>query len=151
MTFLQKLIANSSCVILFCYYNNNSYGQQCSILNCGSNPGCQWDQDTASATPAAIVNTSPCSVRRTPAKLFKPRLAETATAKAGACWLAKDAKDISPRAVATPKAFVMHSYPKLEFWMVNSHIKAALEKALAKTRQARDTSVAEISLAQVVS
>jgi DNA-binding IscR family transcriptional regulator len=47
------------------------------------------------ATLAASVNTSPSFVRRTLAKLSKAGLVETATGKAGACWLARSAKDIS--------------------------------------------------------
>jgi Rrf2 family protein len=117
--------------------------------------GCRCDKDTASATLAASVNTSPSFVRRTLAKLSKAGLVETATGKAGACWLAKDAKHISLldvyRAVDAPKAFAVHSYPELEICVVSCHIKAALEKALAKTQKAMEASLAEISLAQIIS
>jgi len=89
---------------------------------------CRCDKDTASATLAASVNTSPSFVRRTLAKLL----------------------DIY-RAVDAPKAFVVHSYPELQVCTVSCHIKGALEKALAKTQKAMEASLAETSLAQVVS
>jgi Rrf2 family protein len=116
---------------------------------------CRCDKDTASATLAASVNTSPSFVRRTLARLSKAGLVETATGKGGACWLARDAKKISLldiyRAVDAPKAFVVHSYPELQVCTVSCHIKGALEKALAKTQKAMEASLAETSLAQVVS
>jgi Rrf2 family protein len=117
--------------------------------------GCRCDKDTRSATLAASVNTSASFVRRTLARLSKAGLVETATGKAGACWLAKDAKYISLldvyRAVDAPRAFAIHSYPELEVCTVSCHIKSALEKALAKTQKALEAGLAEISLAQIVS
>jgi DNA-binding IscR family transcriptional regulator len=69
--------------------------------------GCDKEGLT-SAKLAVSVNTSPSFVRRTLSKLSKAGLVETATGKAGACWLAKDAKCISLldiyRAVDAPKA-----------------------------------------------
>jgi Rrf2 family protein len=104
---------------------------------------------------ADSVNTSPSFVRRTLAKLSKAGLVETATGKAGSCWLAKDAKDISLldiyQVVDAPKAFSIHSYAEQKVCTVSCHIKAALEKALAKTQKAMEASLAEISLAQIVS
>jgi len=80
---------------------------------------------------------------------------ETATGKAGACWLAKDAKNISLldiyRAVDAPRAFSIHDYSEQKACFVSCHIKTALEKALAKTQKAMEASLAEISLAQIVS
>jgi Rrf2 family protein len=104
---------------------------------------------------AASVNTSASFVRRTLAKLSKAGLVETATGKAGACWLAKEAKNISLleiyKAVDAPKAFAIHNYSEQKVCMVSCHIKAALEKALAKTQKTMEASLAEISLAQIVS
>ena len=104
---------------------------------------------------AESVNTSPSFVRRTLAKLSKAGLVETATGKAGACWLAKDAKQISLldvyKAVDAPKAFSIHSYAEQKVCTVSCHIKTALEKALAKTQKAMESSLAEISLEQIVS
>jgi Rrf2 family protein len=100
------------------------------------------------------VNTSPSFVRRTLAKLSKAGLVETATGKAGACWLAKDAKSISLldiyKTVDAPKAFAIHDYSEQKACFVSCHIKTALEKALAKTQRALEASLAEISLAQIV-
>ncbi len=101
------------------------------------------------------VNTSPSFVRRTLAKLSKADLVETATGKAGACWLAKTPREISLldiyRAVDAPKAFAVHNYSEQKVCTVSCHIKAALEKALAKTQKAMEASLDEISLAQIVS
>jgi Rrf2 family protein len=104
---------------------------------------------------AESVNTSPSFVRRTLAKLSKANLVETVTGKAGACWLAKDVKDISLldvyKAVDAPKTFAIHSYSEQKTCFVSCHIKTALEKALAKTQKALESSLAKISLAQIVS
>jgi Rrf2 family protein len=104
---------------------------------------------------AQSVNTSASFVRRTLAKLSKAGLVETATGKAGACWLAKDAKNISLldiyKAVDAPKAFAIHNYAEQKICTVSCHIKAALEKALAKTQKALEASLDEISVAQIVS
>jgi Rrf2 family protein len=117
---------------------------------------CGCDQKgVTSGHLAQSVNTSPSFVRRTLAKLSKAGLVETTTGKAGACWLAKDAKAISLldiyQAVDAPKAFAIHSYSEQKACFVSCHIKAALEKALAKTQKAMEASLAEISLAQIVS
>jgi Rrf2 family protein len=116
--------------------------------------GCN-EQGVTSGHLAESVNTSPSFVRRTLAKLSKAGLIETATGKAGACWLAKNAKQISLldvyNAVDAPKAFSVHDYSEQKTCCVSCHIKTALEKALAKTQKALENSLAEISLAQIVS
>jgi len=117
---------------------------------------CGCDQKgVTSSHLAESVNTSPSFVRRTLAKLSKAGLVETATGKAGACWLARDAKDISLldvyRAVDAPKVFAIHDYSEQKSCFVSCHIKTALENALVKTQKAMETSLAEISLAQIVS
>ena len=113
------------------------------------------DKDTTSANLAMSVNTSPSFVRRTLAKLSKAGLVETTTGKAGACWLAKDAKNISLldiyNAVDAPKAFSIHNYAEQKVCQVSCNIKQALEKALAKTQKAMEASLDETSLAQMVS
>lgn len=116
--------------------------------------GC-GEKGVTSSHLAQSVNTSASFVRRTLAKLSKAGLIETATGKAGACWLAKDAKNISLldiyRAVDAPKAFAIHDYSEQKECYVSCHIKTALEKALAKTQKAMESSLAEITLAQIVS
>jgi DNA-binding IscR family transcriptional regulator len=87
--------------------------------------------DTAGVTSghlAESVNTSASFVRRTLAKLL----------------------DIY-RAVDAPKAFSIHSYSEQKICFVSCHIKTALEKVLTKTQKAMEASLAEISLAQIVS
>jgi Rrf2 family protein len=113
------------------------------------------DQDTTSANLAMSVNTSPSFVRRVLARLSKAGLVETATGKAGACWLAKDPKDISLldiyEAVDAPRAFSIHCYAEQKACPVSSHIKSALDKALKKTQKAMEASLDDISLGQIVS
>jgi len=110
--------------------------------------------DTTSAELAMSVNTSPSFVRRILAKLSKAGLVRTATGKAGACWLAREAKDVSLldiyEAVDAPKAFSIHGYTEQKQCLVSCHIKAALERALTKTQLAMESSLAKISLAEIV-
>src|SRR6476646_5098634 len=101
--------------------------------------------DTTSAMLASSVNTSPSFVRRVLAKLSRAGLVETATGKAGACWLGRDAKDISLldiyQAVDAPKAFSIHGYDEQKACAVSCNIKVALEKALNKTQKAMEKSL----------
>jgi Rrf2 family protein len=113
------------------------------------------EKNVTSGTLASSVNTSPSFVRRVLAKLSKAGLVKTATGKAGACWLAKDASEISLlkiyQAVDAPKAFCIHNYREQKGCPVSGHIKAALERALGKTQKALETSLKEMSLAQIIS
>jgi Rrf2 family protein len=116
--------------------------------------GYRRGQDTTSATLATSVNTSPSFVRRILSKLSKAGLVETATGKAGACWLAKEAKDISLldiyEAVDAPKAFSIHHYSEQKACPVSCNIKAALDKALSKTQKAMESTLKEISLDKII-
>lgn len=116
---------------------------------------CGCGEIITSGVLAMSINTSPSFVRRVLAKLSKAGLVETTTGKAGACRLARDAKDISLlavyEAVDAPKAFSIHDYTEQKACYVSCHIKAALEKALGKTQKAMEASLAGISLAQIVS
>jgi Rrf2 family protein len=116
--------------------------------------GYRRDKDTTSAILATSINTSPSFVRRVLAKLSKAGLVETTTGKAGACWLAKDAKDISLldiyEAVDAPKAFSIHEYAEQKACPVSCNIKTALDKALSKTQKAMETSLKEISLEKII-
>jgi Rrf2 family protein len=113
------------------------------------------DKTVTSGRLAASVNTSPSFVRRVLAKLSKAGLVDTAIGKAGACWLAKDARQISLlkiyQAVDAPKAFCIHNYREQKGCPVSGHIKTALERALRKTQKALEASLQQISLAQIVS
>ena len=116
--------------------------------------GYRRGQDLTSTMLATSINTSPSFVRRILAKLSKAGLVETATGKAGACWLARDAKNISLldiyEAVDAPKAFSIHGYTEQKGCPVSCHIKAALDKALAKTQQAMETSLKAITLEKII-
>jgi Rrf2 family protein len=113
------------------------------------------DKDITSSNLATSVNTSPSFVRRILAKLSKAGLVETAMGKAGACWLAKDAKAISLldiyRAVDAPKAFSIHGYAEHKVCPVSCNIKGALERTLTKTQKAMEARLDETSLAQITS
>jgi Rrf2 family protein len=116
---------------------------------------CNCGDNITSGDLARSINTSPSFVRRVLAKLSRAGLVETTTGKAGACRLARDAKAVSLldiyEAVDAPKAFSIHDYTEQKACYVSCHIKAALEKALGKTQKAMEASLAEISLAQIVS
>lgn len=117
--------------------------------------GYRRGKDTTSALLAASVNTSPSFVRRILAKLSKAGLVSTATGKAGACWLAKDARDITLlhiyEAVDAPKAFSIHEYGEQKACMVSCNIKKALEHALTQTQTAMEASLKEITLEKIIS
>jgi Rrf2 family protein len=112
------------------------------------------DTNLTSSTLALSVNTSPSFVRRVLAKLSRAGLVNTATGKAGACWLSRDAKRISLldiyKAVDAPRAFCIHTYSEQKGCPVSRHIKSALEKALGKTQKTLEASLADTSLAQLV-
>jgi Rrf2 family protein len=116
---------------------------------------CGCDKGMTSAILAKSVNTSPSFVRRVLSKLSKAGLVETATGKAGACWLAKNPEKVSLldiyKAVGAPKAFSIHNYIEQKGCNVSCHIKLALEHALEKTQKAMEASLADISLACIVS
>jgi Rrf2 family protein len=111
-------------------------------------------KDATSADLACSVNTSPSFVRRVLAKLSRAGLVDTATGKAGACWLAKNPREISLldvyRAVDAPRAFTIHHYDVNKPCVVSCHIKSALEKALNQTQKGMEESLAKISVADVL-
>jgi len=115
---------------------------------------CGCGKDITSSALAASVNTSPSFVRRVLAKLSRAGLVETATGKAGKTWLARDPKQISLlniyQAVDAPRAFAIHNYAEQKGCLVSCHIKQALDKALGKTQKAMESSLGQMSLAQVV-
>jgi len=116
--------------------------------------GCNRGEGTPSSLLATSVNTSPSFVRRVLAKLSKAGLVKTATGKAGACWIAKEAKEISLldiyKAVHAPKAFAIHRYTEQKTCRVSCKIKPALEQALAKTQKAMETSLNSIRLVEII-
>ena len=95
--------------------------------------GCGCDKGITSGALAESVNTSPSFLRRVLAKLSKAGLVRTGTGKAGACWLARDAKKISLldiyRAVGAPKSsFSIHTYAEQKQCRVSCRIKSSLGK-----------------------
>jgi Rrf2 family protein len=116
--------------------------------------GYRQGKDTTSAELAMSVNTSPSFVRRTLSKLSKAGLIETATGKAGACWLAKRPEQISLldvyQAVKAPKAFAIHAYANQKTCPVSCNIKKALDNALTKTQKAMEENLDDITLAEII-
>lgn len=116
--------------------------------------GYRDDREATSSRLAMSVNTSPSFVRRTLAKLSKAGLVETTTGKAGTCRLVKQPEKISLldvyKAVDAPKAFAIHTYANQKVCPVSCHIKTALENALAKTQKAMETTLADITLAEII-
>jgi Rrf2 family protein len=112
--------------------------------------GHNCERELKSGELAMSINTSPSFVRRILAKLSKAGLVETATGKAGACWLAKNPKDISLldiyTAVDAPKVFSIHPYPEQKQCTVSCHIKNALEQVLDKSQKALEDSLTEVNL-----
>jgi Rrf2 family protein len=115
--------------------------------------GC--DREMTSSRLAMSVNTSPSFVRRVVSKLSKANLVETTTGKTGACRLAKNAKNISLldiyQAVDAPKAFAIHNYKEQKNCSVSCQIKTVLEHVLEKSQHSLESSLREISLAEIVS
>ncbi len=117
--------------------------------------GCGCDKGITSGALAESVNTSPSFLRRVLAKLSRAGLVRTGTGKAGACWLARDARKISLldiyRAVGAPKAFSIHTYAEQKQCPVSCRIKSSLEKVLERSQASLEGSLKKISLAEVVS
>jgi Rrf2 family protein len=116
--------------------------------------GCRAGECATSAQLAESVNTSPSFVRRVLAKLSKAHLIETATGKAGSCWLAKNPKDLSLlqiyRAVDAPKVFAIHKYAAQKPCPVSCNIKSCLETVLTESQKAMEARLAKISLADLI-
>jgi Rrf2 family protein len=116
--------------------------------------GYRGGEHTTSANLAYSINASPSFVRRTLAKLSRAGLVQTATGKGGACRLARDPRQVTLldvyRAVEAPKAFAIHTYNVRKPCPVSCHIKSALVHALSSTQQAMESTLAKISLAEVV-
>lgn len=116
--------------------------------------GYRCSQDTRSAQLARSVNTSASFIRRTLSKLSKAGLVTTTKGKNGSCKLARDATKISLldiyRAVGAPEVFSIHHYKPQKPCPVSCRIKDSLGKVLLKTQNAAETSLARISLAEVL-
>ena len=116
--------------------------------------GRQYGEAVTSGKIAGSVNTSPSFVRRVLARLSRAGLVKTATGKAGACWLARNPKDITLldvyRAVEAPRAFAIHDYPECATCPVSRRIKPALKVALGKAQNAMESGLAAIRIADVI-
>src|ERR1044072_2555950 len=110
-----KFNQNQTCTVVFCDYSGNSMANniQFSIaVHLLAGLAYKGSEGATSGDLAKSVNTSPRFVRRTLASFSKGVLVETTAGKAGACWLAKDEKDISLvdvyEALDAPKSFAIH-------------------------------------------
>ena len=104
---------------------------------------------------AKSVNTSASFVRRILAKLSKAGLVRTTTGKNGACFLARDSKDISLldiyAAVHAPRVFAIHRYPVNKTCRVSCNFKPMMEGLLGKVQKSTEESLKKVSLAKVIS
>ncbi len=111
-------------------------------------------EDYTSGKLAASINTSPSFVRRTLSKLAKADLVHTAKGKAGACWLARNPREITLleiyKAVGAPKAFAIHHYSEQKTCIVSCKIKRALEKVLDQVQESLEGRLGKITLAEVI-
>ena len=111
-------------------------------------------RDLTSTDLAASVNTSASFVRRVLAKLSRAGLVETATGKAGACWLARNPADISlleiHRAVEAPKPFAIHRYPVKKGCPVSTRIKPALQTVSTRIEASLEAGLHKITLSEVI-
>lgn len=116
--------------------------------------GYQEGRCVTSAQLAQSVNTSPSFVRRVLAKLSSAGLVRATTGAGGSCGLARDPANISLldiyKAVDAPKVFAIHRYREEKACPVSCNIKCALEKVLGKTQKSMETSLGNISLAEVI-
>lgn len=115
-------------------------------LNCG--------RELTSAQMAMSVNTSPSFVRRILAKLSKANLVTTTTGKSGFSALSKKAEDISLleiyKAVGAPQTFAIHDYPSQNFCQVSCNIESVMKKVLDRAQKSFETTLREMSLAEVI-
>ncbi len=116
--------------------------------------GYRSGEELTSSLLASSINASPSFVRRTLAKLSKADLVHTAKGKAGACWLARNPREISLleiyRAVEAPKAFAIHHYGEQKKCPVSCKIKSALENVLGQAQESLEGRLGKITLAEVV-
>jgi len=116
--------------------------------------GYRAGQDATSAHLAESVNTSPSFVRRILAKLSKANLVHTATGKGGACWLARNPREITLleiyRAVDAPKVFSIHRYAEQKQCPVSCKIKTSLTGVLGQAQESLEKSLHGITLAEVI-
>ena len=117
--------------------------------------GNRVDDLIISAELAHSVNTSASFIRRVLAKLSKAGLVVTSTGKGGACRLARKPEDISMleiyQAVDAPKAFALHAYEPELRCKVSCNIKTALGNVQERSQVAFETSLGDITLAEVIS
>jgi Rrf2 family protein len=116
--------------------------------------GVYRDETITTSQLAMSINTSASFIRRTISNLVKAGLVATSTGNGGACWLAREPKNISLleiyKAVDSPKAFSIHAYPVQKGCKVSRNIKASLGNALDVVQKSTEGSLAKISLAKII-
>ena len=103
---------------------------------------------------ALSINASPSFVRRILAKLSKAGLVKAKPGKAGACKLARSARDISLldiyQAIGPFHLIALHDYPATEFCPVSCNIKQSMEKILFKAQKRLEEDLNKISLKSII-
>ena len=100
------------------------------------------------------MNADPTFVRKSLSKLSQAGLIVTTRGKNGASRLARPPKQITLldvyRASAAPATFAIHSYPVTKRCPISCSIKECMESVLKKAQDSFESSLAGISLADVV-
>jgi Rrf2 family protein len=117
--------------------------------------GYRHGEEMSSATLAESVNADPTFVRKSLSKLSKAGLVVTKRGKSGASGLARPPRQITLldiyRASAAPPAFAIHSYPVEKRCPVSCHLKECMSGLLSHAQNSFERSLAQITLADLVS
>jgi Rrf2 family protein len=112
-------------------------------------------QDLTSATLAKSINADASFVRKSLSKLAKAGLVRTKRGKNGASALTRSPGRITLldvyRASEAPQAFAIHAYPVQEDCLISCNIKRSLSTILKRGQASFETTLAGITLADLVS
>lgn len=103
---------------------------------------------------ACLVKTNAVVIRRLMCELSKANLIESQSGASGGSWLKKDAKDISLweiyKAVEMGEVFSLHSPAEGSNCQISCNISEVLTDVQTKVDKAIETSLSEISLADIL-
>jgi Rrf2 family protein len=116
--------------------------------------GYRHGEEISSATLADSVNADPTFVRKSLSKLSKAGLVLTKRGKRGASVLARPQRQITLldiyRASKAPPAFAIHSYPVNKRCPVSCNLKECMSGVLSQAQYSFETSLAKITVANLV-
>ncbi len=109
---------------------------------------------TSSKELAHSVNTSSIYLKRILAKLSKAGLIQTSAGRSGGCDLSRPANKISLldvyHAVEAPKAFAVHSYPKVKACDVSCQIQGKMENMLSEVQSSIESKLKSKTIADLL-